>query len=195
MMYGVIICYRPFINSTSAFYRQQVAQYRKTGVWSHLHPYTPINSERMPLSLSFMLCLAVGLAVLCLGGFHLYLVLTGQTTIEFHANFVNKSKARRSGQKYRNPYDMGWKRNWQQVYGYRSSMVLSFLIPSTREPDYLPVPISGEEGKRMHLRETNSNNNNRSIEDGNVNDNDDDNSMQLQQTKPLLESSVPVNIV
>ena len=192
MTYGAIICYRPFMNSTSTFYRQQVAQYRKTGVWSHLHPYTPINSERMPLSLSFMLCLAVGLAVSCLGGFHIYLVLTGQTTIEFHANFVNKSKAKRSGQKYRNPYDMGWKRNWQQVYGYRSSMVLSFLIPSTREPDYLPVPISGEEGKRMHLRETNSNKNNRSIEDGNDNDNDDDNSMQLQQTKPLLN---PVSIV
>ena len=193
MTYGAIICYRPFMNSTSTFYRQQVAQYRKTGVWSHLHPYTPINSERMPLSLSFMLCLAVGLAVSCLGGFHIYLVLTGQTTIEFHANFVNKSKAKRSGQKYRNPYDMGWKRNWQQVYGYRSSIVLSFLIPSTREPDYLPVPISGEEGKRLHLRETNSNKNNRSIEDGNDNDdNDDDNSMQLQQTKPLLN---PVSIV
>ena len=40
MTYGAIICYRPFMNSTSTFYRQQVAQYRKTGVWSHLHPYT-----------------------------------------------------------------------------------------------------------------------------------------------------------
>jgi len=145
----------------------------------------------MPLSLSFMLCLAVGLAVSCLGGFHIYLVLTGQTTIEFHANFVNKTKAKRSGQKYRNPYDMGWKRNWQQVYGCRSSMLLSFLILSTREPDYLPVPISGEEGKRMHLRQTNSNNNNnRSIEDGNANN--DDSNVQLQQTKPFLESSINI---
>ena len=96
MMYGAFIAYRPFVNSTSKMYRQQYAQYRKTGVWSHIHPYTPINTERMPLSLSFMLCLAVGIAVACLGGFHIYLVLTGQTTIEFHANYVNKTKAKRN---------------------------------------------------------------------------------------------------
>lgn len=194
MMYGAFIAYRPFVNSTSIFYREQVAKYRKTGIWTHIHPYTPISAERMPLSLSFMLCLAVGLAVCCLGSFHLYLVLTGQTTIEFHANFVSKTKARRSGQKYRNPYDMGWRRNWQQVYGYRSSMLSAFLIPSTREPDYLPVPISGKEGKRMHLRR-NSSDTKRSIEGGNIYSDDDDDNIQLQQTKPFFESSGPVNIV
>jgi len=194
MMYGAFIAYRPFINSTSIFYREQVAKYRKTGIWSHIHPYTPISAERMPLSLSFMLCLAVGLAVCCLGSFHLYLVLTGQTTIEFHANYVSKTKARRSGQKYRNPYDMGWKRNWEQVYGYRSSMLSAFLIPSTREPDYLPIPISGEKGKRVYLRR-NSSSNKRSIEAGNMYSDDDDNNIQLQQTEPFLESSGLVNIV
>jgi len=156
MMYGAFISYRPFANSSGPLYRDQLAQFRKTGVWKHIHPYTPISSERMPLSLGFMLCLAVGIAVACLGGFHIYLVLSGQTTIEFHGNFVNKARAKRSGQKFRNPYDMGMKRNWQQVYGdYNGKwpMFMAVLIPSRREPDFLPLPIGGEEGKRKHLRQ------------------------------------------
>ena len=204
MMYGAFISYRPFTNSSGPFYREQVAHYRKTGVWTHIHPYTPINSERMPVSLGFMLCLAVGIAVACLGGFHIYLVLTGQTTIEFHGNWVNKQKAKRSGQKYRNPYDMGsWKRNWQQIYGdygngngnddrylsSSSSILMAFLIPSKREPDFLPIPIGGEEGKRKYLRRQHK----RQEEEE-----------QDEITKPFLEStssssssssSVPVNIV
>merc|ERR1712194_716532 len=101
MMYGALISYRPFANSTGPLYREQLVQFRKTGVWTRIHPYTPIASERVPLSLGFMLCLAVGVAVAFLGGFHLYLVLTGQTTIEFHGNFVKRAKARRLGQKFR----------------------------------------------------------------------------------------------
>lgn len=155
MMYGMFISYRPFANSTGPLYRSQLTQFRNTGVWTHIHPYTPINSERMPLSLGFMLCLAVGIAVACLGCLHLYLLLTGQTTIEFHGNLVNRAKAKRLGQKYRNPYDMGLKRNWQQVYGdynCRWSMLMAVLIPSKREPDFLPLPLRGEEGKRKHLQ-------------------------------------------
>jgi len=156
MMYGVFITYRPFSNSTGHLYREQLVQYRKTGVWTRIHPYTPISSERMPLSLAFMLCLAVGIAVACLGGFHIYLVLTGQTTIECHGNYMKRSKAKRSGQKYQNPYDMGSKRNWQQIYGEyndRWSMFMAIIIPSRREPEFLPLPIGGEEGKRKYLRQ------------------------------------------
>jgi len=155
MMYGAFISYRPFVNSTGAFYRDQLTQFRKTGVWTRIHPYTPINSERMPLSLGFMICLAVGIAVLCLGGFHVFLVLTGQTTIEFHGNWMKRSRAKKAGQKYRNPYDMGYKRNFQQVYGDfngKWSLFMAIVLPSTREPEFLPVPISGEEGKRKNMR-------------------------------------------
>jgi len=156
MMYGALISYRPFANSTGPLYREQLVQFRKTGVWTRIHPYTPITSERVPLSLGFMLCLAVGIAVALLGGFHVYLVFSGQTTIEFHGNFVRKMKAKKLGQKYRNPYDMGWKRNWQQVYGDYDDgwmMLMAVLIPSRREPDFLPLPIGGEEGKRKYLRQ------------------------------------------
>jgi hypothetical protein len=98
-----------------------------------------------------MLCLAVGIAVACLGGFHLYLVLTGQTTIEFHGNWVNRTKAKSLGQKWRNPYDLGWKRNFQQVYGTKP-MLWAFIIPSMREPEFLPLPLIGEDGKRRKIR-------------------------------------------
>lgn len=152
MMYGVFMAYRPFVNSSSLNYKKQALEFRKTGVWKHIYPFTPINTERTAITLAFMLCLAVGIAVACLGGFHLYLTLTGQTTIEFHGNFVSKQKAKRLGQKYRNPYDLGWRRNLQQVYGFQRPFWLAFLIPSTREPDFLPLPMNGEEGKRKHLR-------------------------------------------
>jgi DHHC palmitoyltransferase len=151
MIYGACMAYRPFVNASSPQYRKQVLEFRKTGVWKHLYAYTPINTERMPISLAFMLCLAVGIAVACLGGFHLYLVVTGQTTIEFHGNWVNRSKAKRLGQKWRNPYDLGWRRNVQQVYGAQP-FLWAFLIPSTREPDFLPLPLLGEDGKRKHAR-------------------------------------------
>ncbi|VEU36880.1 unnamed protein product [Pseudo-nitzschia multistriata] len=155
MLYGAFISYRPFINSTGSVYRDQLLRYRKTGVWMYIHPYTPMPSERGPLTLGFMLCLAVGIAVACLGSFHVYLTLSGQTTIEFHGNFINRAKAKRRGEKYRNPYDMGWKRNWQQIYGdYGNtlSMVMAMVIPSRREPHFLPLPLGGEAGKRKHLR-------------------------------------------
>lgn len=154
-MYGAMISYRPFMNSTGPLYREQLKEFRTKGVWTRIHPYVPISSERMPLSLGFMLCMAVGIAVGCLGGFHMWLVLTGQTTIEFHGNWVMKSRAKKVGQKYRNPYDMGYKRNFQQVYGDYSGkwgILMAIIIPSTREPEYLPLPMGGEEGKRKHMR-------------------------------------------
>ena len=155
MMYGAFISYRPFANSTGELYREQLMVFRKTRVWTRIHPYTPFSFERMPLSLGFMLCLAVGIAVGCLGGFHLFLVLTGQTTIEFQGNYMKRRKAKKAGQKYKNPYNMGSKRNWQQVYGdysCRWSMLMAVILPSTREPEFLPLPIGGEQGKRRNMR-------------------------------------------
>jgi hypothetical protein len=151
MIYGAIIAYAPFSNTTGPLYKQQAQEWRRTGVWKHIHPMVPISKERMPISLAFMLCLAIGISVACLGGFHLYLCLTGQTTIEFHGNWMNKRKAKRLNKKYKNPYDLGWRRNWQQIYGTQPWLT-AFLIPSTREPEFLPLPLPGEEGKRLRYR-------------------------------------------
>jgi hypothetical protein len=150
MIYGAAISFEPFRNSSGPLYKQQHQEYRNTGQWKHIHPMVPINRERMPVSLAFMLCLAVGIAVACLGGFHLYLCLTAQTTIEFHGNFGNRRKAKRLNKKWQNPYSLGWKRNFQQVFGASMPAWKAILIPSRREPEFLPLPMP--DGKRSNYR-------------------------------------------
>jgi len=140
MIYGATISFQPFKNTSGPLYREQAQEFRRTGERLHANLMVPINSERMAISLSFMLCLAVGLAVACLGGFHFYLCLTAQTTIEFHGNFMNRRKAKRLNKKWTNPYSLGWRRNFQQVFGTQPAWK-AFLIPSTREPEFLPLPM------------------------------------------------------
>jgi len=71
MGYGALLSVRSFL--AMSFGRQDVSP-----VWR------PERGDETPIAFSFMLCLSVGLAVAGLGGFHLYLLLTAQTTIEFH---------------------------------------------------------------------------------------------------------------
>lgn len=165
MIYGVCMTLIPFQNLSTSMYKDQILHFRHAGKWKRLHPMTPFPYERMAISLSFMLCLAVGIAVFCLAGFHMYLVFTGQTTIEFHGNWVARKKFNQEqrslvsrghgdGQgkklalkKWQNPYDKGWKRNWQQVYG-TGNPLWAVIVPSTRQPEFLPLPLSGEIGRR-----------------------------------------------
>jgi hypothetical protein len=103
----------------------------------------PFPDERMLVTLSFMMCVALGCAVLLLGGFHLYLVSTAQTTVEFHANW---SQWRRDP-KWRNPYSLGsWRKNMEQVFGTPS--VLRALLPRAGPPAHLPVPLPGRDSRR-----------------------------------------------
>ena len=156
MIYGMIVSYEPFQNSTGPLYKLQVQEFRRTGEWKHLYSMVPTNPERLPISLAFMLCLAVGIAVACLGLFHLYLCLSAQTTIEFHGNFMNRRKAQRFKKKWINPYDLGWKRNFQQIYGSRQPFWMAIGIPSKREPEFLPLPLPGDAGKRSNYQYTSS---------------------------------------
>ena len=45
-----------------------------------------------------------------------------------------------------NPYDLGWKQNWNQIYG--GGHPLLAVLPSNREPEFLPVPMAGPTGRR-----------------------------------------------
>ena len=152
MFYGMCVSYLPWMNCGGELYRAQLRNFRKTGKWEHTSPFTPFPSQRMAISLSFMLCLAVGIAVSCLGFFHLYLTLTGQTTIEFHGNYTNKRKAKKLGKPWKNPYDMGIKGNWEQIFG-RGNPIRSLIIPSARQPDLLPLPLKGENGLRTKYQQ------------------------------------------
>lgn len=147
-MYGLSVTFESFQLMQTAAFREYARQERQLKV--HLprpQPMMPHRDEKMLVNLSFMLCLAVGIALVILGGFHIYLTLTAQTTIEFHANWASRRKAKRDGRKWTNPYDQGWKRNWQHVFG-DSFWLWALLVPRRREPVFLPVPIPGQNNRR-----------------------------------------------
>ena len=164
MFYGVLVSMRPFWAIQGDAYWRQInwAREHHTRVVLHTEQYyVPTPPERTAIAFSFMICLSVGLAVFCLLVFHIYLVLTAQTTVEFHGNCANYRRARKRGNKWKNPYDLGWKRNFQQVYGHSQHPVAAVLLPSRREPEFLPLPLPGDEGKRRHKSNNNNNNNKR----------------------------------
>jgi hypothetical protein len=154
MVYGSLVTMEPFISIDTPLYKDQLRLQRQAGKGAariaRLAPMLPFREEKMLLTLSFMLCAALLFAILMLGGFHIYLVLTAQTTIEFHANWSHRQRARKAGKKWKNPYDQGWKRNWQQVYG--SQHWLLAMLPSRREPECLPVPLAGQKGRRPQIQ-------------------------------------------
>eukprot|EP00927_Polykrikos_kofoidii_P013356 TRINITY_DN15816_c0_g1_i1.p1 TRINITY_DN15816_c0_g1~~TRINITY_DN15816_c0_g1_i1.p1 ORF type:complete len:344 (-),score=49.67 TRINITY_DN15816_c0_g1_i1:27-1058(-) len=101
---------------------------------------------------AFVLCAAVLVALCFLGCFHVYLVLTNQTTIEFQLNRVNSKEARKNGEFFRNPYNLGRSRNFQQVFGPNAFWSLLWLLPwrlpAARQPlgDGLTYPSIYMEG-------------------------------------------------
>ena len=96
------------------------------------------TSERMfiphrSLFMSGGVCaMAVTIALLVLGGWQTYLVLTNQTTIEFYINRDNAAEARLYGEVYTNPYDLGMANNWRYFFHVRHA--LAALLPSVRPP-------------------------------------------------------------
>jgi len=85
--------------------------------------------QRQCVTLSWIVAVCIFFALSFLGGFHLYLVLTNQTTIEFRANMGNRERARGRGELWRNPYDLGRRRNFQQVFGTDDFGKLRWLLP------------------------------------------------------------------
>jgi len=149
MIYGVSLSFKPFLFIQGKLYHEQIRSFQEDGFTSaqHIYPYVPIPEERSAVSFTLVLCASIGIAVTTLLLFHTYLLLTAQTTIEFHSNCANKRRARQRKKKFRNPYDLGWKRNFQQIYGTGNAF-FSLILPSTREPEFLPLPLPSREGLR-----------------------------------------------
>jgi len=163
LFYGMCICLRPFLHLSGWAYRHQIREsggyqvsLRQIKVVHHLkkNSFIPTPDERSAVAFAFMLCLAVGLAVLCLAGFHLYLVLSAQSTIEFHGNCA-KRRRKTNGVPWKNPYSVGWRGNWQFIYGKKSRSgfggMITGMLPSGREPEYLPIPINGTLVRRKNF--------------------------------------------
>ena len=192
LWYGAIICCTPFRLLGTKEYRDQVRQSSSANasttamnvrdlVVKHVqsNPYIPTPNERTAIALGFMLCLCLAAAVMCLAIFHLYLVVSAQTTIEFHGNWAKRKKKKN----WINPYSaVTWRRTCEMIYGtkrYWSSTVnnnddkersseeednnekyryrgcwgiLMAMMPSNREPEFLPLPIDGKLIRRRNRR-------------------------------------------
>ncbi|CAM9757642.1 unnamed protein product [Chrysoparadoxa australica] len=110
--------------------------------WAHIVAMaqrTPFsNEEQSSIVLAFVLSVSTGMAITVLFSWHVYLISSGQTTIEFHENQVKKRRALRTGVKYVNPYNQGWRQNWAQVMGH--GHFLYTLLPLRVRP---PPPLRG----------------------------------------------------
>ena len=211
LWYGAVVSYTAFSYIGSGEYKKQVRRAAATttsssgggsSIVKHVqsNSYIPTPKECTPITLGFMLCSCLGLAVSCLFVFHLYLILSAQSTIEFHGNW---SKRRKRG--WTNPYSTGSrKKNWDMIYGTtaprscNSSSTSSIsssrycccrhyhycrnvfiaMLPSNREPEYLPFPINGELIRRRRQRDFMRSNNDNTLlllaDDGDNNINDDE---------------------
>ena len=181
MMYGAVLSYKFFMMIDSPDYRKQISlsrdlyqrelnleegheinmgrsSYFRYSKVQHLIPNVPIPNEATPIAFCFMMCVAVGLSVVILLVFHLYLIATAQTTIEFHGNRLKKEQCKMRGEEFSNPYDFGLRRNMEQVWGRWGKgegswlMFWTVLLPSWRENEFLPVPFHGEAGLRTGIK-------------------------------------------
>jgi len=79
---------------------------------------------------SFVISVAVFIALTLMLLWQVYLVLTGQTTIEFYFNRTRMGAARKQGKSWRNPYDLGLGGNFQVFFSTRDSKYwFSWLLP------------------------------------------------------------------
>lgn len=102
-IFAIVVFFKPF--SDNMFYRRRPGGVR------------PSRDSRQAIMTSFMISCSVLVALCILGGFHVYLVLTNQTTIEFQTNLMRRRESRKNGEYFRNPYDLGRNRNFQSVFG------------------------------------------------------------------------------
>jgi len=103
-----------------------------------IHGIRITNNTRTAVMFTFILALSVGIAVAILFSWHVYLILTAQTTIEFYGNHTLRLRARVHGERFKNPYDRGYARNWQRIFG--SSHPLAAALPSMRPSPGKPWP-------------------------------------------------------
>jgi len=95
---------------------------------------TPPELRRHESSVFFAMVLAVsaGVALALMGGLHLYLIMTNQSTIELYHNRRARGDAHRRGEQWSNPYDVGWRKNCQSVFGV-GRYWFSWMLPG--KPD------------------------------------------------------------
>jgi len=90
-------------------------------------------SSRGTIIFTFVLTLSVFMAVGFMLAWHLYLVVSGQTTIEFYFNRFRQRQAKLRGEHWENEYDLGYWKNFQMFFG-TGRYWFSWLLPSAKPP-------------------------------------------------------------
>ncbi|GIQ83228.1 hypothetical protein KIPB_004517 [Kipferlia bialata] len=88
--------------------------------------------------------------------FHVTLIKTNQTTIEFYDNAGNRRSAKNQGLEYLSDYDLGVKANIRQVLGCslgRAMLLPSILVPETDGTAWRLNPALEEREREMEERE------------------------------------------
>lgn len=102
-------------------------------------------SNEMVMLITFLVCFGVFLGVGILLAVHTYLLLTGQTTLEYYRSMYIRDKLKKENKMYKNPYDLGYRGNFKIVFGNASPLFA--ILPSIREPpdsfsNIIPVTYS-----------------------------------------------------
>jgi len=116
--YGVLICLAPF---------HQCVHHRVSTRTN------PICQSKAHITFAFIITLSVGIAVGLMLAFHVYLVLSAQTTIEFYFNKFSGKGKRHRGELFMNQYDLGRTKNWHAVFGV-GAYWWSWALPSLASP-------------------------------------------------------------
>jgi len=96
-------------------------------------PWIGISSRGI-FMLSFVLTLTVSFAVGFLLCWHLYLIVSGQTTIEFYFNRYRIRQSRLKGEVWSNEYDLGWIQNFKIFFHPGRFWWITWLLPSVQAP-------------------------------------------------------------
>jgi len=116
-------------------------------------PLLLTNDFRRPkhsmLLFTFMLSLSVLFALSLFIVWHAYLVATNQTTIEFYSNRLDAMEARNAGEVWTNPYSLGVRANFEQVFGL-SRHTASWLLPNLKVPPGNGMDFPSNQAGAMH---------------------------------------------
>jgi len=135
----VLCVYAPFLFDFTTIFQTQGTEsrpQRQSRLAAAVHYRRFLGAwGRQCITMSFMIAVSIFIAICILGGFHAYLVLSNQTTIEFQMNMVRRRDWHRiqDGELYRNAYDMGRSRNFQQVFGPHRLFGCRWLLPCIAE--------------------------------------------------------------
>jgi palmitoyltransferase len=99
---------------------------------------------------AFTVAVAAMVSVGILLAWHIYLVSTNQTTIEFYINMEERADAKEQGFIYTNPFDKGWRKNWKRIFGdgsWYEVILISLRKPPPPIYSLLPEPFVNDDSE------------------------------------------------